>query len=69
MKRLTYYDEMSECYKVKEDNTNNVVQRLGDLESLTEDILEVLEELERNEISYEDACCYISENIEQIVED
>ena len=69
MERLTYYDEVSECYKVKSDKTNNVVQRLGDLESLTEDILEVLGELERNEISYEDACCYISENVEQIAED
>lgn len=69
MERITKFDEASERYKTELNDPEKVIQVLGDYESLIEDILEVLEELERNEINCEDACCYIYENIEQIMED
>ena len=32
MDKLTYYDELAECYKIKPDACTNFVQRLGALE-------------------------------------
>ena len=70
MKRLTAYDEQNEKYKmIRTDSSKSWIQKLGDYESLIEDIIEVLKELENKEIDSDEACFFIAENIEQIVED
>lgn len=70
MKRLTAYDEQNEKYKmIRTDSSKSWIQRLGDYEALIEDIIEVLKELENKEIDSDEACFFIAENIEQIVED
>ena len=69
-KRLTAFDEKQEKYKmIRTDGSKSWIQKLGDYESLIEDIIEVLQELENKEIDSDEACFFIAENIEQMVEE
>ncbi|HCJ37852.1 MAG TPA: hypothetical protein DHV37_05945 [Erysipelotrichaceae bacterium] len=48
-KRVTYYDRLCDCYKLKDDANTNIIQKLGKLETLFDCIYNVLNNDSDNE--------------------
>jgi hypothetical protein len=51
MDRVTYYDMLAGCYKLKPDVSTNIIQRLGRLESDFDKLNKLLEEYEQDKIN------------------
>lgn len=50
MERLTIYDELAECYKIKPEANSNVIQRLGKMEADMSKIEELIERYNQGDI-------------------
>lgn len=59
MDRVTYYDELAGCYKLKPESKSNIIQRLGRFESDLENLLQLKAEYERNEIDNAEAWSHV----------
>lgn len=57
--RVTYYDELAGCYKIKPDTSPNVIQRLGRLESDFDNLYQILDEYNRDKINDSEAWSHV----------
>lgn len=57
--RVTYYDELAGCYKLKPEVKPNVIQRLGRLETDFDNLYQILEEYNRDKISDSEAWSHV----------
>ena len=39
--RVTYYDHIARCYKLKDDVSVNIIQRMGKIEDAIEDLAKI----------------------------
>lgn len=65
MQRLTYHDDLAECYKIRPDIHTNVIQRLGALETLYEELIRVINKYECDEITGNDVVEFIINKMSQ----
>lgn len=59
MSRLTYYDDLAGCYKLKPESNSNVIQRLGQLESDQDNLLQIKDEYEKDIINSSEAWSHV----------
>jgi len=64
MNRLTEYDELCGCYKLRRDAVGNAVQRLGRLEDNMEFVNDIMQMYDNNSISETDVTIRLREIVE-----
>ena len=64
MNRVTYYDELAGCFKIKADISVNIVQQMGAMENLHEAILLTIKDVKEGRLNADEAYT----NIELIME-
>ena len=67
MERLTEYDEVAECYKIRQGASVNVVQQFGKYETAMERLFDILDKYNLNELSSVEAWTYTLELLDDFM--